>query len=181
MEERIHMVAPDGRIFNFKEWCDYLRDHPESGREPYVGEDGKIYEIDGFRFNVHGVCINPKQIRIEVDFGTYVEIRTYRNKFSREDPRIVWWCNIYSSNGAVEGFTRSRYLEVDQEDDAILESLRQARAAQIGKIEWYESAKEKAEKNGVSDSGYQRRIDTYKKMQGVIERELDNRMQLSLF
>lgn len=62
MSERVHMTAPDGRTFTFKEWCEYLKQPGHDVDSEYVGADGKVFEVGGFRFNVHGHCLNAHKI-----------------------------------------------------------------------------------------------------------------------
>jgi len=89
MSERVHMTAPDGRTFTFKEWCEYLKQPGHDVDSEYVGADGKVFEVGGFRFNVHGHCLNAHKIMVG-DHEVGFELRTYRKWVSLKDRREVW-------------------------------------------------------------------------------------------
>ena len=177
------MTAPDGRKFTSKEWFDYLKAHPGSTEEPYRCEDGTVYECDGFRFNVHGCCRNPHTFRIEPDGGriagqrVYCDCRTYR-QMNRKLGKVVWYFNTFSIGCSVNVFG---YTE-DDEAGTILYGLRKARESAMQKIDRCKRAIENMRINGLEyDSGYPAEMARERKMLKLIEEEIENRMQLTLF
>lgn len=186
MSERVHMVAPDGRTFTLKEWGDYLREHEYDSSAPYVGLDGKVFEVDGFQFNVHGVCINPHSFRIAPEgeriagILTYVDVRTYRGWISREDRRVVWWCSFFAMNCSCHAYGHLDPDDPDEEREIIIRGLRQGRASMMRQIEWYNLVL-RCDDGDVPDSGYSTSRYRCQRMLRLVEAELENYMQLSLF
>lgn len=62
-----HRCRCTGQEFTFVEWQEYLRLHPNSGREA-------VYSYNGYDFNINDVCINPSRERFELSNGSYVEL-----------------------------------------------------------------------------------------------------------
>jgi len=180
MSERVHMMAPDGRTFTFKEWCDYLdkyEDFAECG-EAYVGMDGKVFDIDGFRFNVHGCCLNPHVIMVG-DRQLGFDIRTFRKWISNSDRRPVWYFNNFGYGHSCAG--GYGHVEGD-EDDAILEAIRTAIRHIESRLEWYEKADAMdREAWGYDTMGYGANIARCKKEIALAREEYDKRCQLTLF
>lgn len=53
-ENRVHIYARHiKRAFTFEEWCDYLKEHPDS-------RDEVVFSDDGYDWNIYCVCRNPK-------------------------------------------------------------------------------------------------------------------------
>lgn len=178
MSERVHMTAPDGRTFTFKEWCEYLKQPGHDVYSEYVGADGKVFEVDGFRFNVHGSCRNPHRIMVG-DHEVGFELRTYRKWVSLKDRGVVWWCDIfgYGTTGA-GGFG---YVEGD-ETDAIIEGLRHAIRAMEYRAAWYERAIKAERESGQEwHMGYESSLARCRKGIALAREEYDKRVQLSLF
>ena len=179
------MTAPDGRTFTFEEWCAYLNDEDDHDvNDPYIGMDGKVFEIDGFRYNVHGHCLNPHKFRVGppgdrvAGILCYYDVRTYRNWKSLEDRRPVWYADTFEMNCGAHAYG---FVEGD-EYDAILECLRQARKNIIRNIEWNDRAIENHKLSGdptpCTYSGDKMRSQAILKLTDM---ELEKRMQLSLF
>ena len=177
--ERIHMTAPDGRTFTFGQWCDYLKAHPDSVNEAYVAEDGKVFEIDGFRFNVNGHCVNPHMIMVG-DHETGLELRTYRKWICVLDRRAVWWFDIYGY-----GMTGASGLGwvYGSEGDAILEGLRKAIRGMRDRARWYEN-QIRIERKVWGDErhmGYEAALARVRRGLAQAREEYDRRCQPTLF
>lgn len=180
MSDVIHMTAPDGRGFTFKEWCEYVG----SGKdlEPYRTADGSIFNVEGFTFNAHGYCLNPHTIKIaEPDGRTYVEVRTYRRYANKDNTLPVWYYSLFSINCDAHGF--GAMVPSATEKQAVITALRQAIKSIKNKIEWLEHVIE-AEKA----SGFDARHSTYpaclehnRRMEQLVLQELDKQLQLELF
>ena len=190
--ERIHAVAPDGRTFTFAQWVEYLDRHPDDVSEPYAGPDGKVYEVDGFVFNVHGHCLNAHTFRIAPQGGRidgqkrrYIDVRTWRDTYSRQDRRIVWWADIFASGCEANAYVR---LEPDaefcEEEDAVHECLLRVKQSLEREIEWYLKAIESARSRSDDDEGsmgYGAELDRQRTMLKLVEQEIEDRMQYKLF
>jgi hypothetical protein len=189
--ERIHAVAPDGRTFTFAQWVEYLDRHPEDVSEPYAGPAGKVYEVDGFVFNVHGHCLNAHTFRIAPQGGRidgqrcYIDVRTWRDTYSRQDRRIVWWADIFASGCEANAYGRlGPDAEFCEEEDAVHECLLRAKQSLERKIEWYLKAIESARSRSDDDEGsmgYGAALSRQRKMLKLVEQEIEDRMQYKLF
>lgn len=177
--ERVHMIAPDGRKFTFGQWCDYLKEHEDSYEEEYVGMDGKVFEIDGFRFNVNGHCLNAHTLMVG-DHEIGFELRTYRKWICDLDRRPVWWYDVYgfgmtgaSGFGWVWG----------SEEDAILEGLRKAIRGMKDRARWYEEnvRYEMEVWDDERHMGYDASLARCRKGIAQAQKEYDNRCQPTLF
>ena len=179
MSERVHATGPDGRKFTFKEWCNYLKEHENSAYEDYVGSDGKVFEIDGFRFNVHGVCRNPHRLMVG-DMKTGYEVRTWRKWISLDDRRVVWWFQVYGYGANANG-----YGHIDPEgteDDATITALQAASISIQGRIDWLEDAIKKEKIWGLDrNMGYEARLTRQKLAMALTKKAYDERCQLTLF
>lgn len=179
MSERVHATGPDGRKFTFKEWCNYLKEHEDSIDEAYIGMDGKVFEIDGFRFNVHGVCRNPHRLMVG-DMKTGYEVRTWRKWISLDDRRVVWWFQVYGYGADANG-----YGHIDPEgteDDATITALQAASISIQGRIDWLEDAIKKEKIWGLDrNMGYEARLTRQKLAMSLTKKAYDERCQLTLF
>lgn len=91
MTERVHYHSwPLDRAFTFKEWCDYLHEHPDSIDEP-------VYEEEGFVFNVHGACLNPHKVHVAINPQCYYDLRTFIKQGN-------WNFGLFSINSGAHGF-----------------------------------------------------------------------------
>jgi len=178
MSERVHMTAPDGRTFTFKEWCDYLDKYKDFSEcyEAYVGMDGKVFEIDGFHFNVHDHCLNPHVIMVG-DHEVGFELRTYRKWICLLDRRPVWWWDIYGFG--MTGASGFGYVMGD-EADAILAGIRKAIKGMKEREKWYEHALECWEDDG-HNMGYAASLARCRRGIALAREEYDKRCQLTLF
>lgn len=189
--ERIHAVAPDGRTFTFAQWVEYLDRHPEDVSEPYAGPDGKVYEVDGFVFNVHGDCLNAHTFRIapqgcRIDGQRcYIDVRTWRDTYSRQDRRIVWWADIFAIGCEANAYGRlDPDAEFCEEEDAVHECLLRAKQSLEREIDWYLKAIESARSRSDDDEGsmgYGAALSRQRKMLKLVEQEIEDRMQYKLF
>lgn len=183
MSERVHMTAPDGRTITLQEWGAYLDAHPSDVDEPYRRQDGRIYEVDGFRFNVHGVCLNPHTIHIAPEGDRiggvlcYIDIRTYRKAYSIDDRRVVWWCSDFSMNAGFHAFGRLSPDDPDEEREIIVRGLLNGIESQSALMEWLEKMIE----NEDVESGRRTELARVKKMRELAASYLDQYRQLSLF
>lgn len=179
MSERVHMTAPDGRTFTFEEWCEYLKQPGHSVEDEYIGMDGKVFEIDGFRFNVHGVCRNPHRLMVG-DRKVGYEVRTYRKWISLDDRRATWWFQVYGYGANANGYGHMPFGA--SEEDAVLRALDAAARSIQGRIDWYEDAIKKEAESGVDrNMGYQANLARQKLALSLTKQEYDKRCQLSLF
>lgn len=187
MVERVHMTAPDGRTFTFQEWCSYLKEPGHDTGDPYRTITGEIFEVDGFRFNVHGYCLNAHKLRIapageRIDGHLcYCEIRTYRRKVSIQDRRIVWWYQSFEIGCSCHAYGHLSPDGPDDESDAILAALRSCIGALDRGVEWYDRAIEVSIINESGDTTYPSSRRRCLKMKELILQEIDNRTQLTLF
>lgn len=179
MSERIHMTGPDGRTFTFSEWVDYLREPGHDTCDEYIGMDGKVFEIDGFRFNVHGVCRNPHRLMVG-DKKVGYEVRTYRKWISLDDRRVVWWFQVYGYGANANG-----YGHIDPEgteDDAIITGLQAASISIKSRIDWYEHAIAMEKASGVDmRMGYEANLTKQRLALSLTRQAYDERCQLTLF
>lgn len=173
------MTAPDGRTFTFDEWVEYLKQPGHEASDEYIGMDGKVFDIEGFRFNVHGVCRNPHRFWVGDKKAGY-EVRTFRNWVSRADHRVVWWFQLFGYRGSPHGFG---HLDPEgSEEDAIIKALNAAAQSLQGSIGWYEKALERERENEWdSHMGYQSELSRYKLVLSLTRQEYDKRCQLTLF
>ena len=173
------MTAPDGRTFTVPEWVEYLHAHPDSTHEPYVCEDGKVFEIDGFRFNVHNVVRNPHRLMVG-DHKIGYEIRTFRKWISLQDRRVVWWWQVYGYGANASGYG---HMEPgDTEGDAILRAFDAAARSIQGCIDWYEAAIRKEKEYGYDcNMGYNANLARQKQALALTRQAYDEHVQLSLF
>ena len=186
------MTAPDGREFTFSQWCDYLKEPGHDTNEPYRSKDGKIYQVDGFQFNVHGYCLNPHIFRLAPpdervgNVLTYCDFRTYRKAYSKQDRRVVWWFDAFGMNSGIHAFGCLEPEKNASEEDTILAGLKKALESQDRQIEWYDSAiaheEMYAEQFGDrGDTGYRTSKRRVEIMRELVQREIINRSQLTLF
>lgn len=178
MSKRVHMTAPDGRTFTFEEWCDYLDKYKdfEDTQEAYVGMDGKVFEIDGFRFNVHGHCLNSHMIMVG-DHEVGFEIHTFRKWICLLDRRPVWWYHIYGFG--MTGASGYGWVYGD-EDDAIREGIKKAIKGMKEREKWYKDALDKWEEDD-HNMGYAASLARCRKGIAQAREEYDKRCQLTLF
>ena len=173
------MTGPDGRTFTFSEWVDYLREPGHDTCDEYIGMDGKVFEIDGFRFNVHGVCRNPQRLMVG-DMKTGYEVRTWRKWISLDDRRVVWWFQVYGYGANANG-----YGHIDPEgteDDATITALQAASISIQGRIDWLEDAIKKEKIWGLDrNMGYEARLTRQKLAMALTKKAYDERCQLTLF
>lgn len=76
-----------GRDFTFGQWISYLKEHPDSGSEV-------VFRCNGFDYNVHDVCLNP---RIVIRYGKppfVFEIKTAQSANGRWEYGIDATFNI---------------------------------------------------------------------------------------
>ena len=164
MAERIHAYCwPLGRTFTFAEWCAYLREHPGSSEEP-VATLG-----NGWKFNIHGCCINREQaVEVKGAEGDYVRLRLCQEwrDHTGADRTLVWdICADMSVGtwGYCGGCAPDTRLE--DRDAAVVAALRWCRAR----------LRDMQERSG---EPYTSR---YATMLAGIEAELEDKMQLKLF
>lgn len=63
MDARVHVYSPTlNRNFTFAEWCEWLKENPNSSRKVIV-------QHSGFNFNVFGVCLTPEVAIMESERG----------------------------------------------------------------------------------------------------------------
>lgn len=176
MSERVHMTAPDGRTFTFEEWCEYLKQPGHSVEDEYIGADGKVFEVGGFRFNVHGHCLNPHRIMVG-DHEVGFELLTYQEW--GPDRRPIWWYQAYSYG--MTGANGYGYVEGD-ETDAIVEGLRKAIRGMEERADWLERNIEAEREWGQErHMGYESDLARCRKGIALAREEYDKRVQLSLF
>lgn len=177
-----HMVAPDGRTFSFDEWRAYLKEPGHTVDDAYVGMDGKVFDVDGFRFNVHGTCLNPHVLLIAPEGkrlgGTlcYIELRTFRNWRTRSagDREPVWYVYSFSIN-APQG-SLLRMTPDDTEQDAIVTGLRHLRTRAEQGIKWAKAGLESARRNGITDTTYGGELTRYKYFLRLIDEQLEEKV-----
>ena len=182
-----HMVAPDGRTFSFDEWCAYMKEPGHTVDDEYVGTDGKVFDVDGFRFNVHGSCLNPHVLLIAPEGkrlgGTlcYIELRTFRNWRNRSagEREPVWY--VYSFSISAPQIPLLRMAPEDTEQDAIVTGLRHLRARAEQGIKWVKECLESAKRNGITDTTYGGELTRYKYFLRLIDEQLEEKVQLTLF
>ena len=161
MEERVHVSSwPIGRDFTFSEWCDYLKAHPNSSSEP-------VAEFDGWKFNVHGVCVNrATPVKVQAGGATF-DVQLYKAPRGRKlgEPLTWNWSGWYDT-GQGGGTLRGGEVKGD-EREAILAGLRDVVRMYEGNFDYY--------KNNPSQQAVCRR------MVARAQQEIENRTQLSLF
>lgn len=94
-----HTCACLGRSFTFDEWVEYLRHHHSS--EP-------VYEHEGFHYNIHDVCLDPK-VCINWESGPQyqhgchysITVRAARKPEGWTASYIMTCCNLHSGPGTV--------------------------------------------------------------------------------
>lgn len=115
MSERVHFHSWTlDRAFTFGEWCDYLKEHPDSTSET-------VLTINGFEFNVHGYCRNKQTaVRKELPGGRqWFEVKVYQAPQGKEpgNPLVWHYDNGYTlqncggSGGSGEAETRDGAVE----------------------------------------------------------------------
>ena len=175
------MTGPDGRKFTFAEWENYLNARPDFGElyEDYVGMDGKVFEIDGFRFNVHGHCRNSHILMVG-DMKLGYEVRTYRDWISLDDRRATWWFQVYSHGVGAHGFG---HIDPEgTEDDAIITALQAAARSIQSRISWYEDAIAKEKASGIDmRMGYEAELARHRQALALTRQTYDEKCQLTLF
>lgn len=185
MGERVHMTAPDGRTFTFAQWAAYLKEPGHTPNDEYIGMDGKVFDIEGYRFNVHGVCRNPHVLLIAPEGkrlgGTlcYIELLTWREWRSLEDRTVVWKVSSFSINAPQISIVCMS--PEDTEQDAIVAGLRALRESALRGIEWEKRALESARINGITDTTYGGELTRYKYFLRLIDEQLEEKVQLKLF
>lgn len=164
MEERIHAYCwPLCRKFTFAEWRAYLREHPGSCSEP-------VATINGWQYNIHGVCLNCEQVaEVKGTEGDYVRLKIcqeWRDK-TGADRTLVWAVHAEMSVGTwgAYNFSAPEYARLEDRDSAVLASLRWCRAVLL-------------DRQAVTGEPYTSRFAT---MLAGVEAELDDKMQLKLF
>lgn len=180
-----HMVAPDGRTFSFDEWAAYLKEPGHTPNDEYIGMDGNVFEIDGYRFNVHCVCRNPHVLLIAPEGKRlggvlcYIELLTWREWRSLEDRTVVWNVRSFSLNAPQ--ISTIMMSPADTEQDAIVAGLRALRERALRDIEWKKRALESARINGITDTTYGGDVTRYKYFLRLIDEQLEESVQLKLF
>lgn len=166
MSKRIHVHSwPIDRAFTFEEWCDYLKAHEDDS-------DQAVAEFGGWKFNVHGACLNKKEVFREYigRTGAKFEVDVYQApRGEKLDEPLVWNFSAYYTDG-ISGGTAGRGEVNGNEDDAVIAGL-EAVIRQFKKlIEWNGNRAEYKSRNEHSREAIQR------------ARELINdRRQLTLF
>ena len=185
MGERVHMTAPDGRTFTFEQWAAYLKEPGHTPNDEYIGMDGKVFEIEGFRFNVHGVCRNSHVLLIAPEGkrlgGTlcYIELLTWREWHSLEDRTVVWNVRSFSLNAPQ--ISTIMMSPADTEQDAIVADLRALRERALRDIDWKKRWLESARIRGINDTAYCGDVTRYKYFLRLIDEQLEESVQLKLF
>jgi hypothetical protein len=183
-----HMVAPDGRTFSFDEWDAYLKEPGHTVDDAYVGLDGKVFDVDGFRFNVHGSCLDPHVLLIAPEgnrLGStlcYIKLRTFRNwrKRSAGDREPVWYVDSFSINAPQ--ISLLRMTPDDTEQDAIVTGLRHLRTRAEQGIKYVKAGLESARRNGITNTtSYGGELARYKYFLRLIDEQLEEKVQLTLF
>ena len=177
--ERIHYIAQDGRTFTMDEWAAYLKEH--DSRDVYR-------TVEGFEFNVHGVCLNPHIIVVGPPekrlngIMCYFDLQTYRRERGRVDldPEIVWHYKTFDMNCGAHAYG---HMEPGAtEKDAILKCLQVAAESCKSKLEWYENADARHRINWPEEpTMYGAPAERCRRMLEYMREEYDRQTQLSLF
>lgn len=163
MEERVHVSSwPIGRDFTFGEWCDYLKAHPNSASEP-------VADFDGWKFNVHGVCVNrATPVKMQVG-GASFDVQLYKAPRGRKlgEP-LAWNFSVGYSDGIGGG--SGGFDEVEGDDrDAIVAGLHKVIQRFEQSAEWNRRA------------GYDGRVAACQRAIEAARQEIEKRQQLTLF
>lgn len=168
---------PLDREFNFTQWGEYLKEHPDETAETAL-------EYHGFRFNPNGYCLNPHVITIGDKMGrpgNYVDIRTFITPLppvtkgwkTRKD-LPCWNFSIFAINNAANGFGNPFATE-DGAIDAALEACAKHLKSKIG---WYDQCL----KNGNTENmGYEASRKRNADILKLVKQFILDRKQLTLF
>lgn len=118
-EEKIfHTCICTGRKFTHKQWCEYLEEHPDSGREP-------VSTYKTFGFNINDICVSPKiPVTIKCNLCS-LEIHTAESPNGRWSyGRTLHLCSSGYSRGAQ--FINDPAGGFPSEKDAIYDALSEA-------------------------------------------------------
>lgn len=115
----------------------------------------------------------------------YIDVRTWRDTYSRQDRRIVWWADTFAIGCEASAYGRLEPdTEFGEEEDAIHECLLRAKQSLERKIEWYLKAIESARSRSDDDEGsmgYGAELGRQRTMLKLVEQEIEDRMQYKLF
>lgn len=85
MTDKVHVHSEAlGRDFTFKEWCDYLKEHPNASSIPVV-------ECGLFQFNVLDVCLNPQEPISESERGWGFKVQVAQSPNGRWSSAGCWF------------------------------------------------------------------------------------------
>ena len=147
--ERVHVYSwPIARAFTFKEWCDYLKAHEDDVSKV-------VAEFGGWKFNVHGVCLNRKTAVKEYisHTGAKFQIDVYQTpKGYILGAPLVW--NYAASYSVPNGGGTAGWGEVDgNEEDAVIEGLEKVSKTFFLDAEWYRKAGRTSDEMACRDAG----------------------------
>lgn len=162
--ERVHVYSwPIARAFTFSELCDYLNSHKEDS-------SAAIAEFGGWKFNVHGVCLNRKIAVKEYIGRTGGEFRVEVYQAPKGHvlgAPLAWYFDADYSDGRVGG--TAGFGEVDgDETDAIIAGLERVIMSFEKSRKWY--GDRQGERQEVCRAG-----------ERMAREEIDKRRELTLF
>lgn len=132
MSERTHYYSWTlDRAFTFKEWCDYLKEHPDSPCET-------VLTINGFEFNVHGYCRNKLvAVRKELPGGRqWFKVEIYQAPRGDKPGEPLTW--RYSNDYTLQNCGGSGgFGEEETKDGAIEAGLRKIIEQLEREADWY--------------------------------------------
>ena len=156
--ERVHVYSwPIARAFTFSEWCDYLDSHKEDS-------SAAIAEFGGWKFNVHGACLNRKIAVKEYigRTGAKFQIDVYQTPKGRIlGAPLVW--NYATSYSVPNGGGTAGCGEVDgDEEDAVIEGLKKVSQTFSRDAEWYRKAGRTSDEMACKEAGNKAQEEIYK-------------------
>ena len=173
MSENVHYHSwPIDRDFTFKEWCDYLHDRDQRGESA----SEVVAEFGGWKFNVHGVCLNRRCVlqKFIGRTGGQFAVKVYQApKGHILGAPLAWYFDAYYSDGTSGG--SAGWGEVGgNEDDAVAAGLEKVIEKFERSIKWYQSG-------GKDEERYPGRVQICKAGIKLARDEIVNRSQLTLF
>lgn len=173
MKEKVHVHSwPIDRDFTFKEWCDYLNDRDHRGESA----SEVVAEFGGWKFNVHGVCLNRRCVlqKFIGRTGGQFSVEVYQAPKGRKIGEPLMWNYTTSySDGIVGG--GGGYAEIDgDEDEAIIKGLEDI-------IKRYERSIERYTSSGIDERYYHERKSVCRSAIAAAREEIEKRKQLTLF
>lgn len=175
MKERCLLHSwPLNRKFTQEEWYEYQKKHPNSSREV-------VFSFRGFDFNVNGVCLNPKETKVELNERIWCRVRTWLvpKGLQIDNTYPLWRYSCEVNDTLFGGYSGSG--EADTEEDAILRGFARLRFKYQKEIEWYKGSVHDEDDEEGREYSRCAASDRCRRMIELISRAEEDRRQLTLF